>query len=244
MHDQNLNLRGISHDINGLMARAMLAADGLREHADVGVRARACQIGAAIDRVAEICKAELDPHSQPDPTMALGSTCIERVLREIAELVAVESTLSPRPVHFYISVDEDVRLTTNPQALFRILFNLTLNAANAISRHGGSSIRLSARRSGEQILFGIGDDGPGLPQHILDYLYPSLETGKTPTEGRIGSGLITAVALASELDGELVLLSSGEAGTSFCLVLDSDPWDEISISRSASFIRADRETMA
>lgn len=226
MYDQQLKLQGIAHDINGLMARAMLAAERLAGHQDGSVASSAGQIAATIDRVVAICRGELVSRGQPNPARALTSASVERMISEIAELVAAESELRPQPIEFYVSVENDVRLSTDPQALFRILFNLSINAANAIARHGGCSIEISAKRARKHVLLTVNDDGPGLPNHVLRYLYPYLGGSARTQTGLLGSGLITAVALSSQLDGELILVNSSSSGTSFCLVLPCEPEED------------------
>lgn len=219
MYDDHLTARGIAHDINGLMARAMLATEQLRHHQDERVVAHAGRICTAIDRVAEICRRELAPQPCRGATLYLSAPRVERIVQEVANVVAAESVLGQQPIEFFISVADDVRLRTDPQALFRILFNLALNAANALARHGGTWIELSVAQARGQVQFDVIDDGPGLPDHVLDYLYPSLGTRPAARRGRIGSGLITAVSLASDLEGELTLLQSNSAGTRFRLSL-------------------------
>ncbi|MEM8795932.1 MAG: HAMP domain-containing sensor histidine kinase [Pseudomonadota bacterium] len=226
MYDQHLKLRGIAHDINGLMASAMLVMEQLQSHEDDRVIARVDKVCATIDRVAEICRRELNPMTDPGFRVEMDAVFIEKLLQEVANVVAMESVLSSHPIAFFINVNDDIRLISEPQSLFRVIFNLTLNAANAIARNGGSSIEVSAVQFQGRVYFGICDDGPGLPGHVLEFLYPSLENSPCARKGRIGSGLITAVALASGLEGNLTLMQSDNTGTSFCLSLPNMPEDE------------------
>ncbi|MEM7730908.1 MAG: ATP-binding protein [Pseudomonadota bacterium] len=201
------------------MARAMLASEQLQGHQDERVATRAGKICAAIDRVAEICRRELEPKRCLGNPQELGPSCVEGLLRDVANVVAAECTLAQEPIHFFIFVEDDVRLRTDLQSLFRIVFNLALNAANALATRSGSRIELSAFRPRGNICINVSDDGPGLPEHVLDYLYPRIGGAPATRNGRIGSGLITAAALASDLAGQLILTRSTDAGTSFRLLL-------------------------
>lgn len=224
MHDHYQKMQGIAHDINGLMAQAMLMAEPLFEHGDGFVAARATRISAAIDQVVEICQRELTPSSATETLTEFDHLDIERLLNHVANVVSIESTLSATPIEYFISVDADVQLITEGPRLFRILFNLVLNAANAVAQHGGSWIEVSVMQVSDRVYFDICDDGPGLPEHVLAFLYPNLGQPAAPRTGRIGTGLVTAASLASVLGGQLRLTKSTASGTAFCLSLDAEPW--------------------
>lgn len=219
MYDQHLRMKGVAHDINGLMTRVSLAVEYLRTHSDSGVAKSASRINDAIDEVAAICRVELGANSIAIARQSYGPIGVERVVDRVLDLASVESLFGPRPVHFRKSVASDVALQCDAQSLFRVIFNLTINAVNAIMARGdGTRISIHVTRDDNQIRFEISDNGPGLPQAVLDYLFPRV--GSAPVaEGRIGAGLITAVSLAREMEGELRLLSTGQDGTRFCLCL-------------------------
>ncbi|MEM7545096.1 MAG: HAMP domain-containing sensor histidine kinase [Pseudomonadota bacterium] len=223
MWNDDLNIRGAVHDINGLMARALLSAESLRSHKDQGVAKQAGRISTVIDQVAAICRQRLTDLTETPKMELLDHVAVERLLRQVADLVSVECTLADRPIDFFVHVSKDVKVMTNPEQLFRILFNLAINAANAISRKGGSWIEISAIAIGERVLFDVCDDGPGLPKHILGYLFPHLAADMARKGGRIGCGLVTSAHLAAELGGELRLVRASRKGTSFCVSLPSKP---------------------
>ena len=218
MNDLHLALRGIAHDINGIMARAGLAAEQLREHDDSLVKARADRIAAAIDRVAEICRDQLADSLRPGDAKVLGTNCLEALIRQVWDMVELETIAHGRLIDFRMSVAPNSAVSIRPASLFRVLFNLTYNAACAINKSGGSRIDVSVTRAFGRVYFDVSDNGPGLPEHVLAYLYPRAD-GSIPRSGPIGSGLITAASLASEMNGELRLVSSNIAGTTFFLSL-------------------------
>ncbi|MEM7545945.1 MAG: HAMP domain-containing sensor histidine kinase [Pseudomonadota bacterium] len=227
-------MRGVAHDINGLMARASLVAEQLRLYNDARVKDRAELIVQAIDRVAEICRLELSQYLREKDEVVQQSTCIDKLLRQITNLVSVECLLGENQIMFHNSIDEDLRFYCHSPSLFRILFNLTLNAANAINKSGGSWIEIAASQHCGRVYFDISDDGPGLPDHVLAYLYPRMNDAMAP-QGPIGSGLLTSVTLARELRGSLNLVKSTSSGTSFCLTLPEKPPKDVQ-AREANLV--------
>lgn len=222
MYDQHLRMKGLAHDINGLMTRVSLAVEHLRTHSDDGVAQSARRIDDAIDQITAICKCELAPNQAAAAQKPFGPVGVENVLQRVFDLASIESLFGPRMLTFDRSVAKNVALETDAEHLFRVLFNLTINATSALLAHSGSRIAVDVARHGKMIHFKVADDGPGLPQAVLDYLFPRV--GSAPVaKGRIGTGLITAVGLARQLGGELQLLKSNKTGTTFCLCLPASP---------------------
>lgn len=218
MNDTHLKMRGIAHDINGLMARASLAAEQLAGHSDANVSASASNIVQAIDKVTEICRQELaEANSGPD-CRTESAFCIEQLVQQVIEIVSVDHVSSAKDIAFLKAVEQDLKLSRHPSSLFRMLFNLTLNSARAIAKKGGSWIEIEVAQAYGKVFLEISDDGPGLPDHVLAYLYPRADGGIAP-QGPIGSGLITTASLAREMGGELRLIKSTSAGTRFCVVV-------------------------
>lgn len=218
MHKTDLTLRGIAHDINGIMARASLAAEQLREHDDAIVRARAEQIAVAVDRVVDICRDQLAQQLQVSDKKLLGQNCLQALLNQVADMAVLEAVASGQKVGFRMAVAPNTAVSCHPASLFRILLNLAFNGVTAMTAHGGSRLDISVTRAFGRVYFDIADDGPGLPDHVLAYLYPRAD-GQVVREGHIGTGLITAVTLAKSMDGELRLIKSDQSGTTFCLCL-------------------------
>ncbi|MEL7464797.1 MAG: HAMP domain-containing sensor histidine kinase [Pseudomonadota bacterium] len=230
MTDFVLKRQGVAHDINGLMARASLIAEQLSAHRDAAVASRAAKIENAINQATEICRRELSGRDVACDT-SIDAVDVDRLLNQIVQLVGIESNLAERPIDFFISVAPDVELVTDGSALFRILFNLVLNAANAIAAHGGSWIEISVMSAWGRVFFDLADDGPGLPQHVLDYLYPGVVDERRSASGPIGTGLVSAASLAKSIGGELKLVKSSKAGAQFCLTLPTASSGPSTVSR-------------
>ncbi|UWR22540.1 HAMP domain-containing sensor histidine kinase [Sulfitobacter sp. S190] len=217
-----LTMRSAAHDIRGYLASAALATEHLSTHADAQVARRAARIARAIDHVVNICQTDLADAERTPTATPHDAPAIHAVLEQIGVLIAPQ--FEDRFDHplFKVSVAPDVALRCDQTALFRLLYNLAVNAANAVRSHKGSTVSLHARRERGDIHITVADDGPGLPAHIIDHLFPRIDR-PSPPAGRIGYGLMTAVGLAKEMGADLHLQHSSPDGTAFSLVLPDTP---------------------
>lgn len=115
------------------------------------------------------------------------------------------------------------------QSIREIIYNLLLNALQAVENDGNIRIELSKTAAAdapdrladrkESILLTIEDDGPGIPADIRDRIYEPFYTSKT-----IGTGLGLAIVKRNveELHGSINVCSEAERGTRFELVLPSN----------------------
>lgn len=116
-------------------------------------------------------------------------------------------------------------------AIVQILTNLLMNGI-AVSPPG-ASVRVDARSDDDWIVFGVADDGPGVPPERRATL---LEAGVSTRDGGAGIGLRHAAALATESGGTLSLVETAR-GARFELrwpsqLSDADP---ASVRRMAPF---------
>ncbi len=210
-----LVMRSAAHDIRGYLASAELATEHLCTHTDAKVVRSAERISMAIEQVVSICRNDLVEAEGAAATTDHSAQSIVSLLEQISALIA---PVMAKPMSVSISVDDDVSIDCSGSSLFRILYNLSVNSAHAIARHHGSHIGLHVTRHAQSIRFVVADDGPGLPDHIIDHLYPRIDR-RGPKLKRIGFGLMSAVSLAKKMHGALHLVESSPSGTTFCLVL-------------------------
>jgi signal transduction histidine kinase len=116
----------------------------------------------------------------------------------------------------------DVMLSTDPQAVEQILFNLVDNACKYAQSARDRTIRLSAAAESNAISLCICDGGPGISSDVAKSLFQpfskSCEQAAITAPG-VGLGLALCKRLARELGGSLVLVQSTAAGATFCLTL-------------------------
>ncbi len=104
--------------------------------------------------------------------------------------------------------------------LEQVVGNLLDNALAAVAI--GGSVRAEVLSGAEEVLITVTDDGPGIPDELIDSLFDRLRRGdraRTPgTSGR-GLGLAIARALVTAHGGEISVRNREEGGARFSVVL-------------------------
>ena len=126
-----------------------------------------------------------------------GNMNLNRREEDLAEIVAGAVELAaPGLLQHKIDVEvaasvENVPVNVDGNLLQRVLLNLVLNAADAIGEAGvtGGKIRISLEKTGEKrIALLIDDNGPGIPDNILESIFNPFFTTK-----HSGTGLGLAI---------------------------------------------------
>ena len=116
-----------------------------------------------------------------------------------------------------------------PQDIGRVLLNLYNNAfyAAPLPPEGGFSdpaykheptIWVSTKKQGDKVLISVKDNGPGIPQKIVDKIFQPFFTTK-PTGQGTGLGLSLAYDIVKAHGGELKVETKEEEGSEFIIVL-------------------------
>jgi two-component system C4-dicarboxylate transport sensor histidine kinase DctB len=109
-----------------------------------------------------------------------------------------------------------VTVLSRPGELEQVVFNIFLNAAQAMQ--GTGSIEAHARRHGREVVLAIRDAGPGIvPQH-LERVFEPFFTTKQPGEG-IGLGLAISYEIVHELGGRIRAANHPQGGARFEIAL-------------------------
>lgn len=161
---------------------------------------------------------------------------LQRMKQEIVEFARGEALLDPTDVRIDGFLENtvsalrpdltqrDIRLTIHhgysgewsidSYRLGRVIENLIRNAAAAISRDGTIELRSNAFRG--SLTIEVADDGPGIPQHLVDHIFePFVSHGKK--EGT-GLGLAIARNVVTQHGGTIHVTSS-PSGTRFTIAL-------------------------
>lgn len=113
-------------------------------------------------------------------------------------------------------------VSTDPQAVEQILFNLVDNACKYAQAASDRTILLSARARGRKIELRLRDHGPGISQAFAKRLFQpfskSAEDAAVSAPG-VGLGLALCRRLAREIGGDLELEASSHQGATFRLTL-------------------------
>ncbi len=109
-------------------------------------------------------------------------------------------------------------LQGNPAMLYRVFFNLMENACKYCG--GGSHIWVHATEKQGGITVRFRDDGPGIPEKHLPYLFDSfyrVEDSRSRATGGSGLGLSIVKTIVETEGGTVEVHSDGKSGTEFIL---------------------------
>jgi signal transduction histidine kinase len=111
----------------------------------------------------------------------------------------------------------DAVAPARPGELQQVLFNVMLNAAQAMEGRG--RIEVATERAGDgRIRVRIRDTGPGIPEENLQRVFEPFYTTKAPGEGT-GLGLAICYEIVHELGGTLAASNHPDGGACMELVL-------------------------
>jgi two-component system, NtrC family, sensor kinase len=125
--------------------------------------------------------------------------------------IELESDLSPEPT---IVLGDRYELQ-------QVLLNLVTNAVQAVSGLDSGKPRriiLSTRRSDGEAVLSVRDSGPGVPPHLVPYLFTPFFTTKAPGEGT-GLGLSLSYGLVKAHGGVLEYEPLPDGGAEFRVTL-------------------------
>ena len=112
------------------------------------------------------------------------------------------------PVGVMVNADRDL--------LRQVLVNLVTNSARAIRGHG--TVAFTVTRAGESVLIDVSDSGGGVPLSVQPRIFEPYVTTRKIGDG-MGLGLAISRKILLDHGGDLTLLASSPAGTTFRLTL-------------------------
>ncbi len=101
----------------------------------------------------------------------------------------------------------------------QVLWNIITNAIDALEHRNNGKIRLTAKRhSGQHVLLTIADNGPGIPESVVNRIFQPFFTTK-PADKGTGLGLSLARDFIEKMNGHIEVHSKKSKGTTFRVVL-------------------------
>ena len=150
---------------------------------------------------------ELMKLPQPDPETVLLIDALSGVTTLMAtELQGVQLSVAVVPESLQVQVD--------PQLLDQVLVNIVRNAIDATKDTEAPELRLSAKMKYGRVIIKVRDNGPGIPEELVDQIFVPFFTTKRDGSG-IGLSLSRQIMTAHH--GEIVVESDG-SGTSVSLL--------------------------
>ena len=205
----------INHDLRNILASAQILTDRLETSQDPMVAKTAPKLLRSLDRATALCERTLAfgkaEELEPERRRVMLPTFLEEV-QDHLNLAHSEN------VKIDVESEPDAYVEADPDQLYRIVYNLARNAAQALEATGkGGTVALSARRFDGKAEIVVIDDGPGMPVVARENLFKAFKGGVR--KGGSGLGLAIALELARGHGGTVELVDSTTDGTCFRVII-------------------------
>jgi signal transduction histidine kinase len=185
------------------------------EHAARDARATVLDMKRAADRITRVV-AQLKGHARPTGERARGDlnevvrVAMAELRHAIPERVRVDVDLGPLPPFEMVA-----------EALERVVVNLVTNAIEATARTSDARVRLVTRADSRGVRLEVIDNGPGVPEEIVDRLFTPFVTARPDASGT-GLGLALSHETVREHRGTLDM-RRGSGETIFTMRIPTNP---------------------
>jgi two-component system NtrC family sensor kinase len=212
--------RYLAHDARNWLTALRVYCDLLRnpDNTPEDISRLTDELSAAVDRGKTLVMALLDGVPPAGTGGAIACIDLADALRRRFRLL--QSMAGPGIQLMLQTPGEPVPVRISEMALERILFNLILNAAEAMPGKGRIVITIERPTSGEDFVhLRVTDNGPGIPHPELPRIFQPGTSSKTSDGQPHGYGLAIVRELTEAAGGEVDVWSGIGAGTSFAVKL-------------------------
>jgi two-component system NtrC family sensor kinase len=212
---------GVAHELNNPINNIMLTAESLKEYyADLSD-----SDGPQLEMVEDlVSQAERSQKIVRNLLDFARESEIEHELLEVGEIIQETLVLTANQIKLH-SVKAKVEIAPNlpsihgdKQHLIQVLFNLILNALDAMLR--GGELEIAAKRADDPAFVEVcvTDTGTGIPEHAIGSIFDPFFTTK-PTGKGTGLGLSVSLGIVKKHGGDIRVKSVVNEGTTFTVLL-------------------------
>jgi len=210
---------GVAHELNNPLNNIMLTAASLQEdYDDLDEKDKIEMVTDIIgetERSPKIVRNLLDFARESET--AVVPLRLEEVLKKSIDLVANQIKLAK--IQLTADIPSDLPpIHSDPQLLSQVFVNILLNAVDALPEKGQILVSVDTHRKGGFISIDIKDNGPGMPEHVLQRIFEPFFTTKPQGEGT-GLGLSVSRGIIGKLGGHIRVKSEVKKGTTFTLMI-------------------------
>jgi signal transduction histidine kinase len=207
----------INHDLRNMLASAQLVSDRLATVADPTVQHFVPRLMRALDRAITLCSNTMKYGRSEEAPPRRSSFVLRSLVAEVNESLGTEELAG---VTVRVAVPPGLALFADRDQIFRVLFNLTRNALEALRdagpMQGSPVIEIAAYREGDLAIVRVSDNGPGIPANMRENLFKAFQSG-SKSDGN-GLGLVISAELVRAHGGDIALDDTA-SGAAFVLRL-------------------------
>lgn len=217
---------GISHDFNNILTSIINSTElaigdispGTQTEVDLQRVLKAARRGGQVVQ-------QILSFSRPS-TEGFHSTDLADIIQEVVQLMEASTPANIR-VTSHIEKVQNFFVHADPTQMHQAILNLATNAYHALRKKGGHlQIELTktqsksiasqgeVTRSKDFIKLSVIDDGPGIPEDIIDKIFDPFFSTKSKTEGT-GLGLAVVHGIIQSHQGTIKVKSNEGHGTTF-----------------------------
>ncbi len=179
-------LGDVSHELGSPIARIQFGLGALEQRVNRENRQRVMDVMEDVERLSKLVN-ELLAFSRADmrsDTVKLEKTDLLASVQTAVKREAAQEAEIP------VNIDPAIRVMASPELLTRAFANLVRNAVKYAE--GAGPISVSAEKKKNQVKVEIRDNGPGVPENLLDQLFEPFfrpEPSRDRESGGVGLGL-------------------------------------------------------
>ncbi len=204
---------GLAHEIKNPLASMSGAIQVLKEElASSGDNARLMEIALReSERISGLVN-EFLMFARPQP----GNKKRVQLDREVQEIVKQFQTSHPKPrLDITTRFDEDIQVEIDPEHLRQVIWNLLLNAAEALDSQGQIDVGVHVQANNYACIT-VSDNGHGMSEEIQQSIFDPFFTRKAKGTGL---GLSIVQRILTSYDGIIDVQSAPEKGSTFTVKL-------------------------
>jgi two-component system NtrC family sensor kinase len=212
-------IAGVAHELNNPMNNILLTASVLQEeHGTLTEDETEDMLEDLIsqsERTKRIVSNLLDFARESD--VRVQPLDMRTILQETVQLIG--NHIKMKKIRLTMDVDSDLPVVHGDrQLLSQVFMNLILNAVDVLPEKGEVRVSTSTDRREGYLAVDISDNGPGIPEHIMNQIFDPFFTTKPRGKGT-GLGLSVSRGIVRKLGGYLSVDSQLHKGTTFTVFL-------------------------
>ena len=210
LREMNLAAAGLAHETRNPLniIRGMAQMISKQKEAPAEIRE---QVRAIVDETDKVTAQlnEFINYSRPRE-IRRARLALDSVVSEVVRALAFD--IEEKKIHLEMK-GEPMTIEADEQLLRQVLFNLVLNAIQAVGGNGRIQI-MTGKVSASEAVVKVGDDGPGVPpEHRQEIFKPYFTTNQKGT----GLGLAVVQQIVLAHGWEIECLPNDPQGALFCI---------------------------
>ncbi len=204
----------IIHDIKGPMATIKGFAEilGMDDLTPESRRHYSQTISRAIDGFVSMTHEILD-YARGESTLAIAPFEVGTLIEDLCQFL--QRDFAQKGVEIKTDLAFTGLLTAAQEKIQRALYNIAVNAGDVLGQ--GGVFTISTRLVGNEVEFRLSDNGPGIPEAIMDKLFEPFVTHNKPYG--TGLGLAISKKIVEGHGGHIAVKSQAGQGAEFVITL-------------------------